>query len=43
MVAVQDCTATLSPQEQQFTFEKNLPMFAHILSHVELLTRLGVA
>lgn len=41
MVALRDCTATLSAEEQQFTFEKNLPMFAHILDHTELLARLG--
>jgi hypothetical protein len=30
IVALADCAATLSAEEQRFTFEKNLPMFARI-------------
>jgi ureidoacrylate peracid hydrolase len=37
IVALSDCAATLSGEEQQFTFEKNLPMFARILTHKEFL------
>jgi nicotinamidase-related amidase len=37
IVALADCTATLSTEEQRFTFEKNLPMFARILNHNEFL------
>jgi nicotinamidase-related amidase len=40
MVALSDCTATLSEEEQRFTFEKNLPMFARILTHTEFLSDL---
>jgi nicotinamidase-related amidase len=40
MVALSDCTATLSEEEQRFTFEKNLPMFARILTHQEFLSEL---
>jgi nicotinamidase-related amidase len=41
MVALSDCTATLSDEEQRFTFEKNLPMFARILTHTEFLSDLA--
>jgi nicotinamidase-related amidase len=41
MVALSDCTATLSDEEQRFTFEKNLPMFARILTHTEFLADLA--
>jgi ureidoacrylate peracid hydrolase len=41
MVALSDCTATLSQDEQRFTFEKNLPMFARILTHTEFLSDLA--
>jgi len=40
MVALSDCTATLSQEEQRFTFEKNLPMFSRILTHTEFLSEL---
>jgi ureidoacrylate peracid hydrolase len=40
MVALSDCAATLSDEEQRFTFEKNLPMFARILTHEQFLTDL---
>ena len=40
IVALADCTATLSAEEQRFTFEKNLPMFARILTHTEFLADL---
>lgn len=40
MVALSDCTATLSEEEQRFTFAKNLPMFARILTHQEFLSEL---
>jgi nicotinamidase-related amidase len=40
MVALSDCTATLSEEEQRFTFEKNLPMFARIVTHTEFLSEL---
>jgi ureidoacrylate peracid hydrolase len=42
VVALSDCTATLSAEEQHFTFEKNLPMFARILTHQEFLADLAV-
>lgn len=40
IVALSDCAATLSEEEQLFTFEKNLPMFARILTHAEFLSDL---
>jgi ureidoacrylate peracid hydrolase len=42
VVALSDCAATLSEEEQHFTFEKNLPMFARILTHTEFLSELAV-
>jgi ureidoacrylate peracid hydrolase len=42
VVALSDCTATLSEEEQRFTFEKNLPMFARIMKHTEFLDELSV-
>jgi ureidoacrylate peracid hydrolase len=41
IVALSDCAATLSEEEQRFTFEKNLPMFARIVTHEEFLSDLG--
>jgi len=41
IVALSDCAATLSEDEQRFTFEKNLPMFARILRHEEFLSELA--
>ncbi len=41
MITLSDCAATLSEEEQRFTFEKNLPMFARILTHKELLSELA--
>ncbi len=41
IVALSDCAATLSAEEQRFTFEKNLPMFARILTHKEFLADLA--
>jgi nicotinamidase-related amidase len=41
IVALADCAATLSEEEHRFTFEKNLPMFARILTHTEFLSDLG--
>jgi ureidoacrylate peracid hydrolase len=41
MVALSDCAATLSEEEQDFTFEKNLPMFSRILTHTEFLSELA--
>jgi nicotinamidase-related amidase len=41
VVALSDCAATLSQEEQRFTFEKNLPMFARILTHTEFLSELA--
>jgi len=41
VVALSDCAATLSEEEQRFTFEKNLPMFARILKHEEFLSELA--
>jgi ureidoacrylate peracid hydrolase len=41
VVALSDCTATLSKEEQLFAFEKNLPMFARILTHTEFLADLS--
>jgi ureidoacrylate peracid hydrolase len=41
IVALADCAATLSEEEQRFTFEKNLPMFARILTHTEFLSDLA--
>ena len=38
IVVLSDCTATVSEHEQRFTFEKNLPMFARILTHTEFLS-----
>ncbi len=40
IVALSDCAATLSDEEQRFTFDKNLPMFARILTHKEFLADL---
>jgi ureidoacrylate peracid hydrolase len=41
IVALSDCAATLSDEEQRFTFQKNLPMFARILTHKEFLADLA--
>ena len=41
IVALSDCAATLSDEEQRFTFEKNLPMFARILTYKEFLADLA--
>ena len=41
MIALSDCTATLSEEEQKFTFEKNLPMFSRLMTHAEFLAELG--
>jgi ureidoacrylate peracid hydrolase len=41
VVALSDCAATLSEEEQHFTFKKNLPMFARILTHTEFLSELA--
>jgi nicotinamidase-related amidase len=41
VVALSDCAATLTEDEQRFTFEKNLPMFARILTHDEFLSELA--
>jgi ureidoacrylate peracid hydrolase len=41
IVALSDCAATLSDEEQQFTFKKNLPMFARILTHKQFLAELA--
>jgi ureidoacrylate peracid hydrolase len=41
VVALSDCAATLSEEEQHFTFKKNLPMFARILTHKEFLSELA--
>ena len=41
VVALSDCTATLSEEEQRFAFEKNLPMFARIMKHTEFLDELS--
>jgi nicotinamidase-related amidase len=43
VVALSDCAATVSDEAQQFTFEKNLPMFARILTHKDFLAELGAA
>jgi ureidoacrylate peracid hydrolase len=40
MIALSDCTATLSEEEQRFTFEKDLPMFSRIVTHKEFLSDL---
>src|SRR5271166_4044254 len=42
IVALSDCAATLSEEEQRFTFEKNLRMFARILTHTEFLSDLAL-
>jgi ureidoacrylate peracid hydrolase len=42
VVALSDCAATLSLEEQRFTFEKNLPMFARVLTHTEFLSELAL-
>lgn len=41
VIALSDCAATLSEEEQRFTFEKNLPMFAQILTHTDFLSELN--
>jgi ureidoacrylate peracid hydrolase len=41
MIALADCAATLSAEEQRFTFEKNLPMFARIITYTEFLADLA--
>ena len=40
VIALSDCTATLSQEEQDHAFAKNLPMFAHIQKHEEFLSSL---
>ncbi len=41
VTAISDCTATLSEEEQRFTFEKNIPMFARIVTHDVFLKELS--
>ena len=41
VVALSDCTATLSEEGQRFAFEKDLPMFARIMKHTEFLEELS--
>jgi ureidoacrylate peracid hydrolase len=41
VIALSDCAATVSEEEQHFTFEKNLPMFARILTHTDFLSDLA--
>ena len=41
VVALSDCAATVSDEAQHFTFEKNLPMFARILTHQQFLAEVG--
>jgi nicotinamidase-related amidase len=38
MIALSDCTATLSEEEQRFAFVKDLPMFGRIVTHKEFLS-----
>ena len=40
IIALSDCAATLSEEEQSFTFEKNLPMFARIMTHTQFLSEI---
>jgi ureidoacrylate peracid hydrolase len=40
MIALSDCTATLSEEEQRFAFEKDLPMFSRIVTHKEFLSNI---
>lgn len=37
MIALSDCSATLSEEAQKMTYEVNLPMFARVITHDELL------
>jgi len=41
VIALKDCTATLSEEEQRLAVEKNYPMFSRPMSHDEFLTELG--
>jgi len=43
MVALSDCAATTGEAEQSFTFEKNLPMFARVMTRHDLLRELDSA
>ncbi|MEJ1975432.1 MAG: cysteine hydrolase [Acetobacteraceae bacterium] len=43
VVALSDCTAAVGEEEQRFTFEKNLPMFARTLDHHAVLAELRTA
>lgn len=40
VVSVKDCTACTSEEEQRFAFEKNLPMFSHVMTSGEVLESL---
>lgn len=40
VISLKDCTAATSDEEQKFSFDKNLPMFSHIMSSGELLEAL---
>ena len=43
VVTLTDCTATLSPQEQEAAVTKNFPMFSRPLTHQAFLDELGPA
>jgi ureidoacrylate peracid hydrolase len=41
VVTLNDCTATLSEEEQRFAIEKNYPMFSRPMNHQEFLAELS--
>ena len=43
VVTLNDCTATLSEDEQRLAVEKNYPMFSRPMTHEEFLSTLGGA
>jgi nicotinamidase-related amidase len=43
VIALSDCAATVSEEAQEFTFTKNLPMFARILTHQQFLAEAAAA
>ena len=43
VVTLTDCTAALSPEEQEHACSKNFPMFSRPLTHTQWLNELGAA
>lgn len=42
VITLSDCTATFSEEQQHAALTYTLPMFSHVMSHVQFLTQLSV-